>query len=77
MLKFCTRALPLGHAFSRRLYASLNKVKKISPFLNNYNGCSYIQELNWISNSDLQLFTDNAGGNTWVVHHICMEHGTF
>jgi len=25
---------------------------------------SYIQELNWISNSDLQLFTDCAGGKT-------------
>ena len=33
-------------------------------FLNNYNGCSYIQELNQISNSDLQLFTDRAGGKT-------------
>ena len=33
-------------------------------FLNNYNGCSYIHELNWISNFDLQLFTDSAGGKT-------------
>jgi hypothetical protein len=39
--------------------------------LNNYNGCSYIQELNSMSNSDLQLFTDSAGGKilhgTWAV----------
>ena len=33
-------------------------------FLSNYNGCSYIQELNWISNSNLQLFTDSGGGKT-------------
>jgi hypothetical protein len=33
-------------------------------FLSNYNGCSCIQELNWISNSDLQLFTDSGGGKT-------------
>lgn len=32
MLKFCTRALPLGHAFSRRQYASLNKVQKSQHF---------------------------------------------
>jgi hypothetical protein len=35
-------------------------LKLWKTFLNNYNGCSYIQELNWISNSDLQLFTDSA-----------------
>jgi hypothetical protein len=81
MLTFFTRALPSGRAFSRRLYASLNKVQKshhfirlnggmkkdlqiLKTFLNNYNGCSYIRELYWISNSDFQLFTDSAGGHT-------------
>ena len=81
MLAFCTRALPSGRAFSRRLYASLSKVKKPhylirvttgmrddleiwKSFLKNFNGICYIQDSNWISNSDLQLFTDSAGGKS-------------
>jgi hypothetical protein len=36
----------------------------LKTFLNNYNGCSYIRELYWISNSDFQLFTNSAGGHT-------------
>jgi hypothetical protein len=36
----------------------------LEGILNNNNGCSYIQELNWTSNSDLQFFTDGAGGKT-------------
>jgi hypothetical protein len=94
MLAFCTRALPSGRTFSRRLFASLNKVHKShhfirltggmkkdlklwKTFLNNYNGCSYIQELNWISNSDLQLFTDSAVEKLWAVLHIFMGRGPF
>ena len=46
-------------------------------FLNNYNGCSNIQELNWISNSDLQLFTDSVVEKLWAVIHISMERGPF
>jgi hypothetical protein len=42
----------------------------LEGILNNNNGCSYIQELNWISNSDLQLFTDTAVEKLWAVLHI-------
>ena len=77
MLALRARALSSGRAFSRQLYVkrykiSLNKINWImkkdlqilKTFWNNYNGCSYIQELNWISNFDLQIFTDSAGGKT-------------
>jgi hypothetical protein len=49
----------------------------LEGILNNNNGCSYIQELNWTSNSDLQFFTDNAGEKLWAVLRICMERGPF
>jgi hypothetical protein len=52
-------------------------LKVWKTFLNNYNGCSYIQELNWISNSDLQLFTDSAVEKLWAVLHIFMGRGPF
>ena len=31
-------------------------------FLTGFNGVSYMQNPNWITNSDLELFTDSAGG---------------
>jgi hypothetical protein len=33
MLAFCTRALPPGRAFSRRLCVSINKVQKSHHFI--------------------------------------------
>jgi hypothetical protein len=36
-------------------------------FLENFNGVSYILDKDWVSNVDLQLFTDSAGE---AVHHL-------
>ena len=33
-------------------------------FLENFNGVSYILDKDWVSNVDLQLFTDSAGGGS-------------
>jgi hypothetical protein len=33
-------------------------------FLENFNGVSYILDKDWVSNVDLQLFTDGAGGGS-------------
>ena len=38
-------------------------------FLDNFNGITYMYD-NWITNIDLQLFTDSAGGKQRVVVHI-------
>ena len=81
LLSFCTRALPSGRAFSRRLFMAMSKVSKPfhfirvtkgmfddllvwKYFLENFNGNSYILDADWISNCDMELFTDSAGGNT-------------
>lgn len=80
-LAFCTRALPAGRTFSRRLYASLSRASKPhhfirvtksmkydlyvwKEFLSEFNGTTLIPELNWVSNYDLKLFTDSAGGKS-------------
>ena len=80
-LAFCTKALPAGRAFSRRLYAAMSKANKPhhfirvsnsmksdllvwKEFLDNFNGLTYIHDINWISSSDLELYTDSAGGET-------------
>ena len=77
-LAFCSRALPSGRAFSRRLYLATAKAKKPHHFIRitkdvyedlmmwklfieNFNGTSYILD-DWISNFDLKLYTDSAGG---------------
>ena len=33
-------------------------------FLENFNGMSYILDKDWVSNVDLQLFTDSVGGGS-------------
>lgn len=77
-LAFCTRAIPAGRVFCRRLYMATSKAKKPfhlirvtngmfndlmtwKMFLENFNGTSFILDQNWLSNSDLQLFTDSSG----------------
>lgn len=77
LLAFCTKALPAGRAFCRRIYASMSGVKKHyykirvkdelkadllvwKEFLENFNGLSYIHDLNWSSNVDIDLYTDSA-----------------
>ena len=79
ILAFCTKALPAGRAFSKRLYMATSKATKphhfirVSKemfedlmvwklFLEQFNGVSYILDDIWLSNYDLQLFTDSAGG---------------
>ena len=79
ILAFCTRAIPAGRAFTRRLYMATSKAKKPHHFirvtkqmfddlmvwklfLENFNGVSYILDDEWLSNSDIQLYTDSAGG---------------
>jgi hypothetical protein len=38
-------------------------------FLENINGVSYILDKDWVSNVDLQLFTDSAGeGSTPLIY---------
>ena len=80
-LAFCTRALPAGRTFSRRIYSAMSKASKPhhfirvtssmksdllvwKQFLDQFNGTSFIQDLNWSTNSELQLYTDSAGGET-------------
>ena len=75
ILAFCSRALPFGRTFSRRLSMATAKASKpyhyirVSRnifddlmvwklFLKNFNGVSYILDKDWVSNVDLQLFTD-------------------
>lgn len=77
LLAFCTKALPAGRAFCRRIYAAMSGVKKRyhkirvskdlkadllvwSEFLAKYNGLSYIHDLNWSTNVDIELYTDSA-----------------
>ena len=79
VLAFCTRAIPAGRAFSRRLYMATSKAKKPfhliritkeifndlmiwKMFVENFNGTSFILDDTWLSNFDMQLFTDSAGG---------------
>jgi hypothetical protein len=82
ILAFCSRALPAGRTFSRRLYMATAKAStpchyiRVSRkmfddlmvwklFLENLNGVYYILDKDWVSNVDLQLFTDSArGGST-------------
>ena len=76
-LAFCTKALPAGRTFCRRIYATMSKVRKpfhffrvshdlkadllvSKEFLDHYNGISFIQDENWLSNVDLKLFTDSG-----------------
>ena len=71
-LAFCTRILPAGRAFSRRLYLAtakakqtlqLNKVTKEmydNLLMLKYYVHSFISD-NWISNCDLELYTDSVG----------------
>ena len=33
-------------------------------FLKEFNGYTYIQDLDWVSNADLHLYTDSAGGHS-------------
>ena len=78
-LAFCTRALPAGRAFCRRIYSSMSKAKKSfhfirvsqglradllvwNEFLQKFNGISYIHNLDWSTNFDIELYTDSAGG---------------
>lgn len=80
-LAFCSKALPAGRAFSRRIYSATSKAKKPhhyikitqgiyhdlmvwNLFLDKFNGVSYILDINWTSNSALELFCDAAGGAT-------------
>lgn len=76
-LAFCTRALPSGRTFNRRLYGSFKPhhfirltkgiredLKMWQLFLQEFNGYSYIQDLEWESSSNLHLFTDSAGGKS-------------
>jgi hypothetical protein len=37
-------------------------------FLENFNGVSYILDKDWVSNVDLQLSTDSAGGGSTRLH---------
>ena len=77
-LAFCTRALPAGRVFCRRLYLATAKAKKplhlnkvtnemyedllmLKYFVEQFNGNSFIFD-NWISNCDLELYTDSVGG---------------
>ena len=79
VLAFCTRAIPAGRAFSRRLYMATSKAKKPfhliritkeifndlmiwKMFVENFNGTSFILDDTWLSNFDMLLFTDSAGG---------------
>jgi hypothetical protein len=77
-LAFCTRALPAGRVFCRRLYLAtakakkplhLNKVK--NEMYENLLMLKYFVEQfngnsfifdNWIFNCDLELYTDSVGG---------------
>ena len=78
-LAFCAKALPAGHAVSRRLYMATTKASKPphfirittgmrndllmwKMFLEEFNGVSYILEVEWMSNVKLELYTDNARG---------------
>jgi len=78
-LAFCTKALPAGRAFSRRLYMATTRASKPyhfirvtagmkkdlfmwKLFLEKFNGVSYINEVDWMSNVKFKLFTDSAGG---------------
>lgn len=77
-LAFCTRTIPAGRAFSRRLYMATSKAKKPyhliritnelfhdlmtwKMFIENFNGTSFILDENWLTNFDIQLFSDSAG----------------
>jgi hypothetical protein len=79
VLAFCTRAIPAGRWFSRRLYMATSKTKKPfhliritkeifndlmiwKMFVDNLNGTSFILDDTWLSNFDIQLYTDSAGG---------------
>ncbi|XP_033738793.1 uncharacterized protein LOC117326238 isoform X1 [Pecten maximus] len=93
-LAFCTRAMPGGRAFCRRIYGVMSGVSEPHYFIRitkgvredlqtwleffkHFNGICYISEANWLSNADLQLYTDSAGnaglgcgailGNQWFV----------
>ena len=78
-LAFCTHALSAGRAFNRRLYLATAKAKKPHHliretkemyedllmwkyFVEQFNGNSFILD-DWISNYNLELYTDSAG---WV-----------
>ena len=77
-LAVCTCTLAVGRAYSKCLYAAnakakkslhLNKVTKemyedllmLKYFVEQFNGNSFIFD-NWISNCDLELYTDSVGG---------------
>ena len=77
-LALCTRALPTGRAFSMCLYLATTKAKKPHHlirvtkemyedllmwkyFVEQFNGYSFILD-DWISNCDLELYTDSTGG---------------
>ena len=79
-LNFCTKAIPAGRAFNRRMYTLISILKKPFHltrvnysliedlliwkwFLVQFNGIVYIQDTEWHSNVNLQLFSDAAGGN--------------
>jgi hypothetical protein len=79
VLAFCTRAIPAGRAFSRRLYMATSKAKQPfhliritkeifndlmiwKMFVENFNGTTFILDDTWLSNFDMLLFTDSAGG---------------
>ena len=80
LLNFCTKVIPAGRAFNRRMYTLISNLKKPFHltrvnysliedlliwkwFLVQFNGIVYIQETDWHSNVNLQLFSDAAGGN--------------
>jgi hypothetical protein len=77
-LAFCTHSLPAGRAFSRCLYLATTKAKKPHHligvtkemyedllmwkyFVEQFNGNSFILD-DWISNYNLELYTDSTGG---------------
>jgi hypothetical protein len=78
VLAFCTRAIPAGRAFSRRLFMATSKAKKTfhliritkeilndlmiwKMFVEHFIGTYFILNDTWLSNFDMQLFTDSAG----------------
>ena len=88
-LAFCSRALPSGRAFSRRLYLATSKAKKPhhfikitkdifedlmiwKQFIEKFNRTSYMLD-DWISNVDLKLYTDSAGGASKGCGAYCQD----
>ena len=75
ILSFCTRAMPAGRAFSmatskaKKTHHLIRVTKEMfndfmiwKMFIENFNGTFFKLDDIWVSNFDLQLYTDSAGG---------------